>query len=150
MARIGGIGMREIKFRAYIKILKWIVPVARINFDCKTVEVDLTDGNGDIAEYGFDEIILMQYTGLKDKNGVEIYEGDVIKTTLGGSVLAVKIGECFPEPVKKYCLHYGIKKHTVYCLHAYDKQGEYLFEDNRAFEVIGNIYDNPELAEVSK
>ena len=32
--------MREILFRAYIKTLKWIVPVERINFDCETVEAD--------------------------------------------------------------------------------------------------------------
>ena len=104
-------------------------------------------GNAITNDFEVNPETVGQYTGIEDANGKKIFEGDVIKTTLGGSVFAVKIGECFPEPVKKYCLHYGIKKHTVYCLHSYDKQGEYLFEDNRAFEVIGNIHDNPELVE---
>jgi hypothetical protein len=54
------IAMRELKFRAYIKHLDIIVDVQRINFDVKTIEVGLSDG--DLCEYDFDEVILMQYT----------------------------------------------------------------------------------------
>lgn len=55
----------DLKFRAYIKNVKWMLPVEQINFNVETVEVDLTSGYGDYAEYEFDEVELMQYTGLK-------------------------------------------------------------------------------------
>jgi len=64
---------REIKFRAWHEINKNMHPPSSM-FEITT--------NGQIYREGFnctDDYILMQYTGLKDKNGKEIYEGDIYR-----------------------------------------------------------------------
>lgn len=74
---------REIKFRAWLKDDKRMVEVRSIDFheEGNIITVNYNDIFG--FELNENEIELMQYTGLKDKNGKEIYEGDVVNFTCG-------------------------------------------------------------------
>lgn len=107
--------VREIKFRAWHKNNKSM---------CMNVTTDLL---------GRDYLEFMQYTGLKDKNGKEIYEGDI----LGGDYYVNNIAG-----VVKYYDDWG-------CSFLEYKGGgdEFLWKAARVAEVIGNIYENPELLE---
>ena len=78
----------------------------------------------------FTTIKKMQYTGLKDKKGVEIYEGDVVKTK--NSRYKVIFDKCCFWGVDE------LGKYPIYQI------CNYVLDDER-FEVIGNIYENPEL-----
>lgn len=89
-----------------------------------------------------DRFVLMQSTGLKDKNGVEIFEGDII------SYKDLETFEDFPiDEILKIKYSDEFLKWV-----AVDKNGLlddlYDYSDNRDLEVIGNIYENPELLEV--
>lgn len=124
--------MREIKFKAFIKTLGWLVTVDRINFDCETVEADLS-GEGDTAEYNFDEVELVEYAGLNDMNAIEVYEGDVLHRDA--------YGDMFVE------FHNG-----AFCLVSCNEIQRINWtpkpiwsSDIQCRKVIGNIYKNPEL-----
>ncbi len=95
------------------------------------------------AEMAPDKYVLMQSTGLKDKNGVEIFEGDVVSVSVQNGFDYLDNKVCI---VKNSIGHSGLVCATV------DEDLEYrifnteLFEEYM-YEVIGNIYENPELLE---
>ena len=124
--------MREIKFRAWLKELNEIREVEYINFWKKMISFP----NKFCKEYylnaDFDEIDLMRYTGLKDKNEKEIYEGDIIKLRANHGIGVVKYYDEWGAFVVEY-----IKSKPLAVL------GMNYYKEN--IEILGNIYENSEL-----
>ena len=80
-----------------------------------------------------------QYTGLKDKNGTKIFEGDIIKIPEDWDKYGINAGELF----EVYFDYGGFRlKPKIYK----DCRG-YWLEDDGEFEIISNVHDNPELLE---
>lgn len=130
--------MREIKFRAWDKEENEMRQVLVMAGDA--YEISLGDVHGYRYWQGENTFELMQYTGLNDKNGKEIYEGDII-----GMVSPVVEGSCWEVVWHNFSwqlLLHGREDIKNY----YVKVSEHLKDD----EVIGNIYENPELWDNSK
>lgn len=127
--------MKEIKFRVWDKKKEmwsnYQIVDNMIYFMDKVTGVWIRDN-----KYP-DRFKLMQYTGLKDKNEKEIYEGDIIKNNFEETVGSIMFADCgyWIKTIDK-----DIFNDTIYHV-----LGQY---DGEVLEVIGNIYENPELLEV--
>ena len=129
--------MREIKFRAWLKEERKMVNVETLFIGINR----LCFGNSkteDLFFRDFEEVELMQYTGLKDKNGKEIYEGDIIKYKFPYDR---RLNHISPVKFLETETSFGVK----------DRYGNeiplYMITTNNFFEVIGNIYENKNLLE---
>lgn len=84
----------------------------------------------------YPNVILEQYTGLKDKNGKEIYEGDIIR-------ICRSYGYGFLPKGAVAVVFYDENE----CCYKLKKQGKFRLTSKKIVEVIGNIHENPELLE---
>lgn len=118
--------MREIKFRAWAKDAA-NRPEVMWNWDMYHVAISEWIGN---SERG---VVIMQYTGLHDKNGKEIYEGDILK-----------MHHRLPSVADYYSNQsvYWVDTHYIFGDAPLDGD---LFQHGDNLEIIGNIYENPDL-----
>lgn len=120
------------KFRAWDKIYKKMYEVDEIHWACG--EFDFI-GDAITFKRGADEVELMQSTGLHDRNGKEVFVGDIIKCTRGCP------HEVYLE--KEYGGTYVGGMPAIYLKGI--REG---YAWTGAEEILGNIYENPELLEV--
>jgi hypothetical protein len=113
-ACIGCVSMRDIKFRA------WEAVHRQMNYDPRFIAWESAAG---MPLYAINrankepDVVLMEYTGLQDKNGKDIYEGDILLGSNGGLVKCEDALRAFYSSA----------------------------EIARQLEVVGNVYENPEL-----
>lgn len=125
-----------VKFRAWHKTWEEMGKVKRIRFDDEgNITTVLVKGQAFGSNVHLEEIELMQSTGLKDKNGKEVFVGDIIKCTRGCPhevYLEKEYGGTFVGGMPAIYLK-GIREGYAW---------------TGAEEIMGNIYENPDLLEV--
>ncbi|HAA5242567.1 TPA_asm: hypothetical protein GF177_05060 [Listeria monocytogenes] len=126
--------MRDIEYRAFVKKDKKVLPVTDLCFNRYEKDAVGVSGCGNakctlcVDWYNFDDVVLMQYTGLKDKYGKKIFEGDI----------------CWEEHNECYGV---VKFEDAKFLYLWENIAEDLWEVADSIEIYGNIHENPELLE---
>lgn len=131
--------MRDIKFRAYIKDtnkrvpseINKIVEVKSLHLGSRKAIIGYSKSSSNYGNYSisFDDIELMQYTGLHDKNGEEIYEGDIVYVASEDENAFI----LWDKETARYIIQF-----KGWCADFDNYYGKEL-------EIIGDIYNNPEL-----
>jgi len=137
--------MREIKFRAWDKKNKRICNIEQIDFNQKYAWISWhkTNTQRGYFKVNFNEIELMQFVGLHDKNSKEIYEGDIVKSGYDENIN----WEVYYEDAK-FWLRNKLQDREYGDMNTWDDvETRVRFEE---CEVIGNIMENPELLNVEK
>ena len=126
------------RYRAWDKEFKEMVQVDALVFEEQLIKA--TYKNGNVVKEDLKNYVLMQSTGLTDKNGKEIFEGDILSIETDEENVKLEVS----WDSKHALFVFESKKYN-----AKDALGE-LFEDNPyPFKIIGNVWEDPELAEVS-
>lgn len=130
--------MREIRFRAWDNIKKEMVEVDELRYfpddenNLKLEHIWFTFNNSLTRQMRKpDEVELLEFTGLKDRDGKEIYEGDIIENRLGTGLVEWKDNGFWMKLIK--------------CEDEEDKQFHWDFSMEGPNKIIGNIYQNGDL-----
>ncbi len=141
--------MREIKLQGWVEEYRLMGRIHAINFDENEIQIEFDVDEKPFYTGEFKDVKIRQYTGLKDKNGKEIYEGDIVRKdnsmgdTVGTIIFDSDIAGFALERPKKYYEQtssvFSLSKKENY------DDGRVCFDCENGFEIIGNIYENPEL-----
>lgn len=127
---------RQIKFRMWNKEIKEMYDVGLINFQQRLIFMKHYEGYTQ-SSFALEDVELMQYTGLHDKNGKEIYEGDIVKI-LGGE---------YEQGFYEWDEIVQIKD---FIYDGFNLMMDISQIGNQAIEVIGNIWEDSDLLNDSK
>ncbi|HED9457333.1 TPA: hypothetical protein R6P55_002656 [Staphylococcus aureus] len=125
-----------LKFRAWDKDKKVMSIIDEIDFNSGYILIST-------GYKSFDEVKLLQYTGLKDKNNTEIYDGDIAEFKYPHDKRFKKIG-VITHSAEKACFVIKMIRDTIQEFELYRGVA------NSYLKVIGNKFDNPELLEESE
>lgn len=141
----------EIKLRAWIPDWDTMVNVELIDFKERWIAHEnlrhdsMEDGDpvsqtDPYCVTPLDKCVLIQFTGLKDKNGLPIYEGDVVRLGWNSEVQPLWVEYQAPGFVMRFKTPSGAKSKSWSTF-------DVLHSENQFYEVIGNIWESPELLE---
>ena len=141
--------MRELRFRVWIKDEEryydesdeesyMIVPNGNVTYTSESYEEDGVWFNDTTS--ATNDVVVEQYTGLKDKNGKEIYEGDIIQEEIDFNSKMTDGVYTYVVEWDSDTLCYGLRGNG-------NSIHDLLWEVNASVEIVGNIHENPELLE---